>query len=166
MKEVKTPKKPLIYYYAVALVALSLLNFLVMPWLAEKQVKEVDYGTFMTMTEECDIGKVEVETNQILFTDKEGNKIYKTGIMNDPGLIDRLHASGAQFSSEIVEQMSPFLSALLTWVLPVLIFVFLGQLMTKKLMDKAGGGSASMAFGCFLPPPSSFSATPRSPSYP
>ena len=147
MKEVKTPKKPLIYYYAVALVALSLLNFLVMPWLAEKQVKEVDYGTFMTMTEECDIGKVEVETNQILFTDKEGNKIYKTGIMNDPGLIDRLHASGAQFSSEIVEQMSPFLSALLTWVLPVIIFVFLGQLMTKKLMDKAGGGSASMAFG-------------------
>lgn len=147
MKEVKTPKKPLIYYYAVALVALSLLNFLVMPWLAEKQVKEVDYGTFMTMTEECDIGKVEVETNQILFTDKDGNKIYKTGIMNDPGLIDRLHASGAQFSSEIVEQMSPFLSALLTWVLPVIIFVFLGQLMTKKLMDKAGGGSASMAFG-------------------
>ena len=147
MKEVKTPKKPLIYYYAVALVALSLLNFLVMPWLAEKQVKEVDYGTFMTMTEECDIGKVEVETNQILFTNKEGNKIYKTGIMNDPGLIDRLHASGAQFSSEIVEQMSPFLSALLTWVLPVIIFVFLGQLMTKKLMDKAGGGSASMAFG-------------------
>ena len=147
MKEVKAPKKPLIYYYAVALVALSLLNFLVMPWLAEKQVKEVDYGTFMTMTEECDIGKVEVETNQILFTDKEGNKIYKTGIMNDPGLIDRLHASGAQFSSEIVEQMSPFLSALLTWVLPVIIFVFLGQLMTKKLMDKAGGGSASMAFG-------------------
>ena len=147
MKEVKTPKKPLIYYYAVALVALSLLNFLVMPWLSEKQVKEVDYGTFMTMTEECDIGKVEVETNQILFTDKEGNKIYKTGIMNDPGLIDRLHASGAQFSSEIVEQMSPFLSALLTWVLPVIIFVFLGQLMTKKLMDKAGGGSASMAFG-------------------
>ena len=147
MKEVKTPKKPLIYYYAVTLVALSLLNFLVMPWLAEKQVKEVDYGTFMTMTEECDIGKVEVETNQILFTDKEGNKIYKTGIMNDPGLIDRLHASGAQFSSEIVEQMSPFLSALLTWVLPVIIFVFLGQLMTKKLMDKAGGGSASMAFG-------------------
>ena len=147
MKEVKTPKKPLIYYYAVALVVLSLLNFLVMPWLAEKQVKEVDYGTFMTMTEECDIGKVEVETNQILFTDKDGNKIYKTGIMNDPGLIDRLHASGAQFSSEIVEQMSPFLSALLTWVLPVIIFVFLGQLMTKKLMDKAGGGSASMAFG-------------------
>ena len=147
MKEVKTPKKPLIYYYAVALVVLSLLNFLVMPWLAEKQVKEVDYGTFMTMTEEGDIGKVEVETNQILFSNKEGNKIYKTGIMNDPGLIDRLHASGAQFSSEIVEQMSPFLSALLTWVLPVIIFVFLGQLMTKKLMDKAGGGPASMAFG-------------------
>ena len=147
MKEVKTPKRPLIYYYTVALIVLSVLNFLVMPWLAEKQVKEVDYGTFMTMTEKGEIGKVEVEENQIVFTNKENTKIYKTGIMNDPGLIDRLHASGAEFSGEIVEQMSPFVSALLTWVLPGIIFIVLGQFMAKKLMDKAGGGAASMMFG-------------------
>ncbi len=147
MKEVKTPKKPLIYYYAVALIILSVLNFFVMPWLAEKQVKEVDYGTFMTMTENGDIGKVEVEENQIVFTNKENTKIYKTGIMNDPGLIDRLHASGTQFSSEIVEQMSPFVSALLTWVLPGVIFIVLGQFLARKMMDKAGGGAASMMFG-------------------
>ncbi len=147
MKEVKTPKRPLIYYYAVALIVLSVLNFLVMPWLAEKQVKEVDYGTFMTMPEKGEIGKVEVEENQIVFTNKENTKIYKTGIMNDPGLIDRLHASGAEFSGEIVEQMSPFVSALLTWVLPGVIFIVLGQFMAKKLMDKAGGGAASMMFG-------------------
>ena len=147
MREVKTPKKPLIYYYALALLILSLLNFFVMPWLAEKQVKEVDYGTFMTMTEDKDIGQVEVQENQIVFTNKDNTKIYKTGVMNDPDLIERLHASGAQFSSEIVEQMSPFLSALLTWVLPGIIFIVLGQFMARKLMDKAGGGAASMMFG-------------------
>ena len=147
MKEVKTPKKPLIYYYIMALLILSLLNFFVMPWLAEKQVKEVDYGTFMTMTEDKDVGQVEVQENQIVFTNKDNTKIYKTGVMNDPDLIERLHASGAQFSSEIVEQMSPFLSALLTWVLPGVIFIVLGQFMARKLMDKAGGGAASMMFG-------------------
>ena len=147
MREVKTPKKPLIYYYALALLILSLLNFFVMPWLAEKQVREVDYGTFMNMTEDGDIGKVEVEENQIVFTNKDNTKIYKTGVMNDPDLIERLHASGAQFSSEIVEQMSPFFSALLTWVLPGIIFIVLGQFMARKLMDKAGGGAASMMFG-------------------
>ena len=147
MREVKTPKKPLIYYYIMALLILSLLNFFVMPWLAEKQVKEVDYGTFMTMTEDKDVGQVEVQENQIVFTNKDNTKIYKTGVMNDPDLIERLHASGAQFSSEIVEQMSPFLSALLTWVLPGIIFIVLGQFMARKLMDKAGGGAASMMFG-------------------
>ena len=147
MREVKTPKKPLIYYYALALLILSLLNFFVMPWLAEKQVKEVDYGTFMTMTEDKDVGQVEVQENQIVFTNKDNTKIYKTGVMNDPDLIERLHASGAQFSSEIVEQMSPFLNALLTWVLPGIIFIVLGQFMARKLMDKAGGGAASMMFG-------------------
>ena len=147
MREVKTPKKPLIYYYALALLILSLLNFFVMPWLAEKQVKEVDYGTFMTMTEDKDVGQVEVQENQIVFTNKDNTKIYKTGVMNDPDLIERLHASGAQFSSEIVEQMSPFLSALLTWVLPGVFFIVLGQFMARKLMDKAGGGAASMMFG-------------------
>ena len=99
MREVKTPKKPLIYYYALALLILSLLNFFVMPWLAEKQVKEVDYGTFMTMTEDKDVGQVEVQENRIVFTNKDNTKIYKTGVMNDPDLIERLHASGAQFSS-------------------------------------------------------------------
>ena len=147
MREVKTPKKPLIYYYALALLVLSLLNFFVMPWLAEKQVREVDYGTFMNMTEDGDIGKVEVEENRIVFTNKENTKIYKTGIMNDPGLIDRLHASGAEFSGEIVEQMSPFFSALLTWVLPGIIFIVLGQFLARKMMDRAGGGAASMMFG-------------------
>ena len=147
MREVKAPKKPLIYYYALALLILSLLNFFVMPWLAEKQVKEVDYGTFMTMTEDKDVGQVEVQENQIVFTNKDNTKIYKTGVMNDPDLIERLHASGAQFSSEIVEQMSPFLSALLTWVLPGVFFIVLGQFMARKLMDKAGGGAASMMFG-------------------
>ena len=147
MREVKTPKKPLIYYYALALLILSLLNFFVMPWLAEKQVKEVDYGTFMTMTEDKDVGQVEVHENQIVFTNKDNTKIYKTGVMNDPDLIERLHASGAQFSSEIVEQMSPFLSALLTWVLPGVIFIVLGQFLARKMMDKAGGGAASMMFG-------------------
>ena len=147
MREVKTPKKPLIYYYALALLILSLLNFFVMPWLAEKQVKEVDYGTFMTMTEDKDVGQVEVQENRIVFTNKDNTKIYKTGVMNDPDLIERLHDSGAQFSSEIVEQMSPFLSALLTWVLPGVFFIVLGQFMARKLMDKAGGGAASMMFG-------------------
>ena len=147
MREVKTPKKPLIYYYALALLILSLLNFFVMPWLAEKQVKEVDYGTFMTMTEDKDVGQVEVQENRIVFTNKDNTKIYKTGVMNDPDLIERLHASGAQFSSEIVEQMSPFLSALLTWVLPGIIFIVLGQFLARKMMDKAGGGAASMMFG-------------------
>ena len=147
MREVKTPKKPLIYYYALALLILSLLNFFVMPWLAEKQVKEVDYGTFMTMTEDKDVGQVEVQENQIVFTNKDNTKIYKTGVMNDPDLIERLHVSGAQFSSEIVEQMSPFLSALLTWVLPGVIFIVLGQFLARKMMDKAGGGAASMMFG-------------------
>ena len=147
MREVKTPKKPLIYYFALALLILSLLNFFVMPWLAEKQVKEVDYGTFMTMTEDKDVGQVEVQENQIVFTNKDNTKIYKTGVMNDPDLIERLHASGAQFSSEIVEQMSPFLSALLTWVLPGVIFIVLGQFLARKMMDKAGGGAASMMFG-------------------
>ena len=147
MREVKTPKKPLIYYYALALLILSLLNFFVMPWLAEKQVKEVDYGTFMTMTEDKDVGQVEVQENQIVFTNKDNTKIYKTGVMNDPDLIERLHASGAQFSSEIVEQMSPFLSALLTWVLPGVFFIVLGQFLARKMMDKAGGGAASMMFG-------------------
>ena len=145
MKEVKPPKKPLMYYYSIALMVLLLFNFIAVPWMAERQVKEVDYGTFMTMTEEKNIKEVEIETNQIVFTDNDGN-YYKTGRMDDDGLVERLHASGAEFASEIVEQMSPFLS-ILGWVLPLIIFIAIGQFMAKKLTDKAGGGAGSMMFG-------------------
>ena len=146
MKEVKPPKKPLMYYYSIALMVLLLFNFIAVPWMAERQVKEVDYGTFMTMTEERNIKEVEIETNQIVFTDNDGN-YYKTGRMDDDGLVERLHASGAEFSQEIIEQTSPFLSFLLTWVLPIVIFVGLGQYMYKKMMSNAGGGAGSMMFG-------------------
>ena len=146
MKEVKTPKKPLLYYYSIAILVVLLFNFLVMPLIVRQQVEEVDYGTFMTMTENREIGQVEIESNQILFTDKDGSKVYKTGVLDDPGLVERLHASGAEFASEIVEQMSPFLS-ILTWVLPVVLFVAIGQYMARKLTEKAGGGAGSMMFG-------------------
>ena len=146
MNEVKSPKKPLLYYYGIVLLVLMLFNFLAMPWLAQRQVREVDYGTFMTMTEEGQIGQVEVQENQILFTDKDSGQIYKTGVMDDPDLIYRLKDSGAVFASEIVEQMSPFLSFLLSWLLPILIFVGLGQLMSRRMMNKAGGPN-SMMFG-------------------
>ena len=134
MNEVKKPKKPLIYYYGIVLVALLLFNFLAVPWLSQRQVKEVDYGTFMTMTEEKQVGKVEVQDNQILFTDKEEKQVYKTGLMTDPDLVNRLKASGAEFSSEIQEQMSPVLSFLLSWLVPILFFVGIGQLMSKRMM--------------------------------
>ena len=147
MKEVKTPKKPLAIYYAIVLVILLVLNFVVVPWASERQIKEVDYGTFMSMTEEKNIGRVDIESNQILFTDKENTQVYKTGLMSDPNLTERLYDAGAQFSSEIVEQASPLLSFLASFVLPIVIFVALGNYMNKKLMDKAGGGPGSMMFG-------------------
>ena len=146
MNEVKSPKKPMLYYYAMALLVLLLINFLAVPWLSQRQVKEVDYGTFMTMTENKEIGRVEVQDNQILFTNKDDTQIYKTGPMDDPDLIYRLKDSGAEFSSEIVEQMSPFLSFLLTWLLPIVVFVALGQFMLKRMTSKAGGPN-SMMFG-------------------
>ena len=146
MKEVKPPKKPLIYYYGVALVVLLLINFLLVPLVARHAVQEVDYGTFMTMTENKEIGQVEVEDNQIIFTNKDGSKIYKTGPMNDPDLTQRLYDAGAEFTRDIVEQTSPLLSFVLTWILPIIIFIAIGQLMTKKLTDRAGG-PGSMMFG-------------------
>ena len=146
MNEVKSPKKPMLYYYAMALLVLLLINFLAVPWLSQRQVKEVDYGTFMTMTENKEIGRVEVQDNQIIFTNKDDTQIYKTGPMDDPDLIYRLKDSGAEFSSEIVEQMSPFLSFLLTWLLPIVVFVALGQFMLKRMTNKAGGPN-SMMFG-------------------
>ena len=146
MKEVKPPKKPLIYYYGVALVVLLLINFLLVPLVARHAVQEVDYGTFMTMTENKEIGQVEVEDNQIIFTNKDGSKVYKTGPMNDPDLTQRLYDAGAEFTRDIVEQTSPLLSVVLTWVLPIVLFIAVGQLMAKKLMDRAGG-PGSMMFG-------------------
>ncbi len=146
MNEVKRPKKPLIFFYTIVMVAVILFNAIIMPMIAERQVKEVDYGTFMTMTEENNIGKVDIQDNQIVFTDKAGENIYKTGIMEDPGRTERLHKSDADFSSEIIEEPNILLSFLLTWVMPIVIFYALGQYMTKKMMNKAGGGPGSMMF--------------------
>ena len=146
MNEVKRPKKPLIFYYTLVMVALALFNFLLVPWIAEQQIIEVDYGTFITMTENKEISQVKVEDNQILFEGNDG-KVYKTGLMNDPDLVNRLHDSGAKFGGEIVEETSPLLNILLTWVLPVVLFIALGQFMSKKLMDRAGGPNSLMFNG-------------------
>ena len=147
MKEVKTPRKPLAIYYAIVLLMLLLLNLVLLPWMEERQIKEVDYGTFMTMTEEKNIGRVDIESNQIIFTDKDETQVYKTGLMNDTGLTERLYNAGATFSSEIVEQSSPVLSFLIWFVLPIILFSAIGNQMNKKLMEKAGGGPGSMMFG-------------------
>ena len=147
MKEVKPSKKPLAIYYAIVLAVLLLLNLVLVPWMSERQVEEVDYGTFMTMTEEKNIGRVDIESNQIIFTDQEEKQVYRTGLMNDPELTQRLYDAGAQFSSEIVEQGSPMLNFLIWFLLPILLFSFIGNQMNKKLMEKAGGGPGSMMFG-------------------
>ena len=146
MNEVKTPKKPLISYYCVVILILLLFNMLVMPMISQRQVKEVDYNTFMEMTYNDNIGKVELQDNQILFTDKDNKQVYKTGLMSDPELTQRLYDHGAQFASEIQEQMSPVLGFLISWVLPIAIFVGLGQMLTKQIMKKMGGPN-SMMFG-------------------
>ena len=147
MNEVKTPKKNWFYYYTIVLLILILLNTLIVPMIQQHSVKEVDYGTFISMTEKKEIGKVEIESNQIVFTNKDASQIYKTGLMDDPNRTERLYESGAEFSSEIIEQMSPLVSFLLTWILPLVIFFALGQYMSKKLMNKMGGGKDSMMFG-------------------
>lgn len=149
MQEVKKPRKPLIYYYVIVLIVLLVFNFLLMPWAAERQVREVSYDTFMQMTEEKDIGRVDInqEDNEIVFTNKEEDQIYKTGMVSDPDLTQRLYDSGAVFSGQIIEQASPILTFLLSWILPILIFVGIGQYMSRKLMNKASGGPDSMIFG-------------------
>ena len=147
MKEVKSPKKPLIFYYGIALLVIVLFNVIVSPLLVKARVTEVDYGTFMSMIEQKKIGNVEVDDDQIIFTDKDdAKKIYKTGAMNDPTLTQRLYDSGAKFSKDIETTTSPLVSFLLTSVLPLIIFIGLGQYMGKKLMEQAGGKN-SMAFG-------------------
>ena len=147
MKEVKTPKKPLIFYYAVAMLAVFLFNFLAMPWLAQHQIKEVDYNTFVEMVEQDKVGKVEIQEqdNRILFTDKDETVIYKTAMVSDDDLSARLLEAGVSFKGEEIEQTS-LLVDILGWVLPILIFIALGQYMSKKMADKLGGGN-SMMFG-------------------
>ena len=147
MKEVKTPKKPLIYYYGIVLFILLLFNLLVTPLLMQSQVQEVDYGTFMRMIEEKNIGQVEMDDTEIVFTDKDNTAIYKTGVMNDPNLAERLYAADAVFSKDVEQTTSPILSFLLTFVLPLVIFIGLGQYMNKKMMEQLGGGKGSLAFG-------------------
>ena len=146
MNEVKTPKKPFYVYYAIVLLALFLVNALLVPRVAGRMVKEVDYDTFMKMTLDKQIDEVEVQDHQIVFTAKDDKTIYKTGVMNDPDLTQRLYDSGAKFSSEIVEQMSPLLTFFISWILPILIFFALGQLLSRKMMKKMGGNN-SMMFG-------------------
>ena len=148
MKEVKTPKKPLIYYGLIVLTVLLLFNMLITPMIAQRQVKEVDYGTFVQMAEDKDLGLVEVDEaeNQVVFTDKDNTAIYKAGMIPDPGLAQLLKDSGAQYSGQILEQVNPLISFLLSWVLPIVVFAALGYYMNKKLMQRAGGSNA-MSFG-------------------
>ena len=146
MNEVKMPKRPILAYYILIFLAIFLFNSIFVPMLRENQVKEVDYSSFMTMTENQEIDKVQVEQDKILFTKKDDKQAYKTALMNDPELVERLHKSGADFTGEIVEAMNPLLSALLSWVLPILIFFGIGHYMNKRLMKNMGGPGA-MQFG-------------------
>ena len=148
MNEVKSPKKPVLMYYVIIFLLVILFNSAVMPAWREQQVKEVDYSTFMNLTDEKKIDKVEVDEDQILFTEKGDTKqTYKTALMNDPQLVSRLHDSGVTFTGQIVDKMNPILSILLSWVLPILIFFWIGQYMNKRLMKNMGGGPGAMQFG-------------------
>ena len=147
MNEVKSPRKPLIYYYLIVLLIIFLFNALVMPLFSRQNIQEVDYSTFMNMTYGKEIGLVSVRDNQILFTDRDMKQIYRTGVMDDPELIGRLYEAGVMFSSEIVEEMSPILSFVLSWVLPIAIFVFLGNWMSKRMMNRMGGDSMMFGMG-------------------
>lgn len=144
MNEVKKPRKPLMFYYGVAIVIILLFNLLAMPMLKSAMVTEVDYGTFMTMTQEKNIGKVEIQNNQIIFTDKADETIYKTGVMNDPNLTERLHNAGAVFASPIAKEASPIMSFLMSWILPMVIFILLGQVLSRWMMKKMGGPNSMM----------------------
>ena len=146
MKEVKSPKKPLLYYYGIVLLILAVFNIFVAPLLSSQQTKEVDYGTFMSMIDEKNIGTVEIGDSQIVFTDKDNKNLYETGVMNDPDLAQRLNDAGATFSSDVGRTTSPLMSVLLTVILPLVIFILLGYYMSKKLMEQAGGKN-SLAFG-------------------
>ncbi|MGN0982841.1 MAG: ATP-dependent zinc metalloprotease FtsH [Candidatus Limivicinus sp.] len=144
MNEVKKPRRSLLFYYFVVMLVLVLFNTIIMPMFTSWEVRQVDYGSFITMTNEGNVGLVEVQDNQIIFTDKNKETIYKTGKMDDPELTERLYASGAEFSSEIVEETSPILTVLLSWLLPIILFVALGQFLSRKMMEKAGGPQSMM----------------------
>ena len=144
MNEVKKPRKPLMFYYGVAIVIILLFNLFAMPLLQSAVVTEVDYGTFMTMTQEKNIGKVEIQYNQIIFTDKADETIYKTGVMNDPNLTERLYNAGAVFASPIAKEASPIMSFLMSWILPMVIFILLGQVLSRWMMKKMGGPNSMM----------------------
>lgn len=145
MNEVKTPKKPLIYYYGIVLLVLLLFNLLAMPWLSQRQIKEVDYGTFLSMVENGEVGRAELQEqeNRILFTDKEETVVYKTAMVGDPNLTQSLLDAGVSFYGEEVEQTS-LLTSILAWVLPLAIFIAIGQFLSRKMMDKMGGPNAMM----------------------
>ena len=150
MNEVKRPKKPLFFYYTIVMLVILLGNLVLMPWMQQRQVEEVDYSKFISMTENKQIGKVEIKAqdNEIIFTDKKDKDIiYKTGMVNDDELTKRLYESGAKFSGEIQRQTSPWVSLLMYWVLPIVLFIFLGRYMSKKMMDKAGGNSMMFGMG-------------------
>ncbi len=147
MNEVKSPKKPLLFYYAIVIGVLLLFNMLITPNLFGPRIEEVDYGTFMRMTEEKNIGLVQIEANRIVFTDKAEKEVFETGRVEDAGMVDRLYAAGARFGGEIVEEASPILSLLLSWIIPIVLFVGVGQFLSKKMMKKMGGGPDSMMFG-------------------
>ena len=144
MNEVKKPRKPLMFYYGVAMVIILLFNLFAMPMLESAVITEVDYGTFMTMTQEKNIGKVEIQYNQIIFTDKADETIYKTGVMNDPNLTERLYNAGAVFASPIAKEASPIMSFLMSWILPMVIFILLGQVLSRWMMKKMGGPNSMM----------------------
>ena len=144
MNEVKKPRKPLMFYYGVAMVIILLFNLFAMPMLQSAVVTEVDYGTFMTMTQEKNIGKVEIQYNQIIFTDKADETIYKTGVMNDPNLTERLYDAGAVFASPIAKEASPIMSFLMSWILPMVIFILLGQVLSRWMIKKMGGPNSMM----------------------
>ena len=147
MNEVKSPKKPLLYYYFVAMLLVMLFNFIAMPWISEHQIKDVDYNTFVTMTEQGEVGRVEIQeqSNRILFTSSDEKAVYKTAMVPDDGLVQRLLDAGVSTTGEEIEQTSTLVS-ILAWVLPIIIFVALGQYMSRKMMEKMGGGGNSMMF--------------------
>ena len=147
MKEVKEPKKPLLLFYVMMLFLVLMFNEMARPYLEQAQFEKVDYSTFMDMIDQKEIGRVEIQENQILFTDTDDTKKYRTGIMSDPSLAERLHDSGAKFTQDIKEQNSPLFDFFMTWVLPIIIFFAIGQYFSRKLMEKAGGGGGSMMFG-------------------